>query len=308
MSDSSTQKKLLFLGLNHDQLPYLQVLQELDYFIIGADQNAGAPGAELCDQFHQIGYDETDKLIRLGKDYSFSNEDKVFTAAAQFAHVGASSFAKFFGIFYPSQSSIEICLDKVKFYQSFSDNNLPIPETTIIKNQDELKIILSNMHSSYYYLKSDFSKNPNYVYRFHSDHVPWTDICWVKDRYYRNNYVLQQEYPGVSLRINTYGNRFNVFNFETDRLTLAHHQAIKELGIIELLNNFRDVHLMNRWLLKFDIILNQDSYVVLDVGMEPPMRMLKHSKLLGINFEEYYIHQYLENLVDYPNILDEPIS
>jgi len=308
MKNFIAKKKLLFLGLNYNQLPYLQAAKELGYLIIGIDQNSSAPGARLCDHFYQIGYDETDRLIELGKKYSFSSTDNVFTAAAQFAHIGASSFAEFFGIFYPSQSSIEICLDKVKFYQSFEDNGLPIPKTSIIKNQNELKTTLSNMQSSYYYLKSDFSKNPNYVYRFHSDHIPWDDICWDKDRYLRHNYVLQEEYPGVSLRINIYGNRFNVFNFETNLITIDHHEAIKKLGIIELLRNFRDTHSMNLWVLKFDVILNQDSFVVLDVGMDPPMRMLKYGKLLGINFQEYYTHQYLGKPIEFPNMLDEPIA
>ena len=305
MRNLKSQKKLFFLGLNHDQLPYLKALKQLDYFIVGADMNPSAPGVKMCNQFYQIGYEETESLIKAGKAEGFSSEDKIFTAAAQFAHVGAASFAHFFGIHYPSKSSIEICLDKVKFYQSFSENALPIPKTNIIKDQDELKIKLDKMNvSSYFYLKSDFSKNPKYVYRFHSDNVPWNDFCWIKDRYFRNHYVLQQEYPGISLRINIYGERFNIFDFETDLITYKHHEMITKLNVIDLLRNFRDVHNMQNWLLKFDVILDKQSFVVLDIGMEPPMRMLKHSINSGINFEKHYINQYVNNIITYPDELD----
>ena len=35
---------------------------------------------------------------------------------------------------------------------------------------------------------------------------------------------------------------------------------------------------LENWLVKFDIILAVNGYVVLDIGLDPPMRMLKYSK------------------------------
>ncbi len=305
MKERVKRTKIFFLGLNHDQLPYLKVLKKLKFYIVGADINPSAPGVKFCNKYFQIGYDEPNSLIKAGNASGFSSKDKIFTAAAQFAHLGAALFAKHFDINYPSRSSIEICLDKVRFYQSFSDNNLPIPKTYIVQNETELKRQLNKFKThSFYYLKSDFSKNPNYVYRFNLDNVPWNDFCWEKDRYFRNHYVLQEEYPGVSLRINIYGDRFNVFDFETNLITYAYHETIKKLDIISLLKDFRNFHGMDNWLLKFDVILADDSYVVLDVGMEPPMRMRNHSIAVGVDFEKHYIDQYVNNIISYPNTLD----
>ena len=61
---------------------------------------------------------------------------------------------------------------------------------------------------------------------------------------------------------------------------------------------------MESWLLKFDLIINKDSYVALDVGMEPPMRMLNFAKSQSVNFESHYIDQYIFKNISYPNKLD----
>ena len=58
------------------------------------------------------------------------------------------------------------------------------------------------------------------------------------------------------------------------------------------------------WLVKFDIILGKNEYVVLDIGLDPPMRMLKYSKKNNISFETYYLIQYMYDNVEYPTILD----
>ena len=60
---------------------------------------------------------------------------------------------------------------------------------------------------------------------------------------------------------------------------------------------------MTNWLVKFDIILGNDEYFVLD-GIDPPSRMLKLSKENKVNFEKYYVAQYLYGNIDYPSLLD----
>ena len=48
-------RKLLFLGCNTDQVPYLEVLQNQDWKIVGSDLNRNPPGKILCNSFHNIG-------------------------------------------------------------------------------------------------------------------------------------------------------------------------------------------------------------------------------------------------------------
>jgi len=298
-------KKLLFIGCNHDQLPYLLELKKHQFEIIGTDMNSNAPGKELCNKFYQVGYDDCYGLIDIGIKEKFNLDDTIFTASAQFAHKGAAHFANKFGIDYPTEKNIDICLDKTLFYNKFQKLGIPIPETSFITNKEDFVSTIKKLdEKSSYYLKSDFSKNPNYVYRFNPENVKVDDIFWGRDRYLRNHYILQKEFIGESLRINIYGERYNVFQFEPMKKISDKKKYIETVGVINsLLKYIKDLGL-DRWLIKFDIILNNENYVVLDVGLDPPFRMVKESKLQGINFAKYYVKQYLSQKVNYPESLD----
>jgi|LWDU01.1.fsa_nt_gi hypothetical protein len=299
------KRKLLFLGCNYNQIPYLDTLKDRDYEIVGVDLNQNSPGRALCNKFYNVGYDDLDGLIEVGKKEGFTQNDMVFTAAAQFAQKGAAYFAKYFNISYVSEKSIDLCLDKATYYEYFQQNNIPIPPTWYISNEDELKTLISSLdQTKWYYLKSDFSKNPNYVYRFNASYITSEIFFWGRDRYLREFYILQEEFSGISLRLNLYADRFNVIDFITGELTYKYHEQIKNLGILETLRKFLNDIGMQDWLIKFDIILQNEEYVVLDVGMDPPFRMNKESKRQGIDFAKYYIDQYLYGSVDYPLSLD----
>ena len=161
------RRKLLFLGCNQKQVPYLKILKEQDWFIVGIDINPKAPGKSLCDNFCSTGYDNLSGLIEIGEKEQFSKKDKIFTAASQFAHKGAAHFANYFKIDYPAEKSIDICLNKYSFYKLFQKNNIPIPVTWYIKNEEQLRSLISSFpNHTNCYLKSDHSKNPNYIYSF----------------------------------------------------------------------------------------------------------------------------------------------
>ena len=283
----------------------MKEINKLEWRIIGADFNKNAPGRLLCDEFYNVGYDNFEALIQIGIRENFNKFDKVFTAASQFAHKGSAHFANFFGINYPTEASIDICLNKILYYKSFVENNIPIPKTLIVKNQDELQLKINEIDSEFFYLKSDFSKNPNYVYSFNKNDIPRNKIFWGKDRYLRNSYVLQPAIRGHPLRINIYGNRFNVFDFITNNKTNLYHNVINKFNIIKSLKMFLINLGIEDWLIKFDIIISENNYVVLDIGLDPPMRMKKFSKINKLNFEKFYIRQYLYKELIYPNIFDE---
>jgi hypothetical protein len=297
--------KLLFLGCNHDQVPYLEALRGRGFIIIGTDSNQEAPGIGLCDKFYNVNYDDTLGLIDIGLKEQFSTDDYVFTAAAQFAHRGAAVFAEYFNIQYPEVKAVDLCLDKSVYYEYFRNNNIPIPETSYITSEQELTEALSNTsgHQNYY-LKSDFSKNPNYVYRFSINNIPWDKLFWGRDRYLREKYILQQEFNGVSVRINIYGDRFNVYDFNTGKKTVKYHNELSRLGVIKKLRNLMNILGMPKWLLKFDVILDDNAYAVLDIGLDPPYRMVHEAKSQSINFMDHYLNQYLFNKISYPEDMD----
>ena len=301
----NNNKRVLFVGCNHDQLPYLEELKARNYFIIGLDKNNNAPGYNLCNKFYNIGYDDIEGMIEIGKAHSFGPDDKIFTAAAQFAHNGASVFASHFGIKYPSQANVVKCLDKVAYYKIFLDIGVPIPNTRFIKDKFELdEAINKSNENSIFYLKSDFSKNPNYVYRFKTSDYKNQNIYWGRDRYLRNHYILQEEFIGPSLRINCYGDRFNVYNFNTGLKTNKFNQQLVKYDVIKCLQTIMSFFEMRNWLIKFDVIINDTGFVVLDIGMDPPFRMNKSALEHEINFHSHYLDHYLDNNVSYPELMD----
>tara|TARA_Y200000002_G_scaffold381917_1_gene397289 strand:+ start:331 stop:1230 length:900 start_codon:yes stop_codon:yes gene_type:complete len=298
------KKKLLFLGCNHNQVSYLKLINKDNWNIIGVDLNNNAPGKVYCDKFYNVGYDNLEGLIEVGKKEKFNKYDKVFTAASQFAQKGAAHFSSYFKISFPKEKSIDLCLDKTLYYEYFLNNNIPIPKTWYVQNKDELIVKIKESSSRSFYLKSDFSKNPHYVYQFNLTNIPWDKIFWGQDRYLREYYILQEEVKGTSLRLNIYGSRFNVFDFVTGKKTIQHNKDIKNLKIISVLNRFMIDQGLKNWLVKFDIILGNNNYVVLDIGLDPPMRMLKYCKQKSISFEKYYLNQYMHDTIEYPTILD----
>lgn len=293
--------KILFLGCNYDQLPYLKEIKKKGVYIVGADLNPDAPGKALCNTFYCVGYDDISGLIEIGEKEDFNSKDKIFTAASQFANLGAAYFAKEFQIPFPKIEAIEICLDKAKFYPFFKDNQLPIPETFIIDNKEQLIEVMDQLgNECEYYLKSDFSKNPNYVYKFTGNKADEMNIFWGRDRYLQKCYILQKEFLGEHLRINIMDNDFILFPVDIKNKLVAKKSEIVDRGIVEKLKNVIDALGFNKWLVKFDLILGENGFVVLDIGIDPPYRLNLYYKSLNLQMPHYYVNQYLENEINYP--------
>jgi len=306
-------KKILFLGLNSNQVPYAKEIKQMGFYIVGTDLNDDAPGVKLIDKFYKCGYNNYDKLIKIGEKESFSSEDKVFTASAQFAHLGASYFAHKFNIKYPKFDDINICLDKSFYYTFFQQNNIPLPKTWYVKTKKELEKVLSEQSlENSFYLKSDNSKNPKYVYSFLNKNLKEVEINWKKDRYFQEYYILQEEFYGEHIRVNIFGDKLLVYHFEIDKLNDGKQyqiDLIKNSKVLETLKELLKKLNMENWLLKFDVIVNKDfEFVVLDIGMDPPYRMLKDYTNKQKNFEKSYCEMYLlsrENFLIYDGMLND---
>ncbi len=298
--------KILFLGCNKDQLPYLKQLKLMNFQIFGTDKNYNAIGKKLCHKFFKVDYENIDKLIKIGKDNGFNNKDYVFSASSQFSLVSASKFAKKFKIKFPSTKSIKITLDKYKFYNFFVKNNIPIPTTHFIKSKKKLIQIVNNSIYRNYYLKSDHSKNKKYIYRINKDNFNIKEYNFKNDRYFLKYYILQEEVRGITYRFNIYAKRFNIYNFDTGiKLNKRQKNKIISLGVMKYINKIIVKLKFQYFLVKFDIIIsNKNQIYFLDIGIDPPYRMSKESKTKKINFAYHYLNQYIYNSITYPAILD----
>jgi hypothetical protein len=302
-------KKVLFIGLNYDQIPYLKEIINRGYTVCGTDMNVNAPGAKFCHDFLASPYqiENLEEFLSFGYKNEFTSFDFVFTASSQFAHLLASSFANFFNIKYPTKNSIEVCLDKHAFYNLFLKNNVPIPKTFYVEDYYQLRSITKSDldKNKYYYIKSDCSKNPNYVYRVNSLGINDLKINWIKDRYFKKYYIVQEEFIGITLRVNIYGDQFNIFDFEKSQLTHQYSPDLKRLGVIDCLKRIIKLFNFELWLVKFDVIISSNSYCVLDIGIDPPSRMLNYCLANNVNFYSHYVNHYLDGVINYTEVFNQ---
>lgn len=282
------KKKLLFLGCNYQQIPYLKEAKKLNFFLVGTDINKKAPGNKYLDKFYNISYEEPVELVKIGKKENFNSSDYVFTAASQFSHLGAAFFAKHFKINYLSLRTVNICLDKVKFYRLLTRLKVPVPKYFICQKKDKLERIINRTKN--YYLKSDFSKNPLYVYYIKKGNVP--NINFKKDRYLRNTYLLQEEAVGKHVRVNFNTKDFFYFvHLKGAFFSYQNHLSDFQYQIeISLKKIIRELYLTKRFV-KFDLLVNKNQYYLIDIGIDPPSRLRVLLRYLKYNFDKNYFLQ-----------------
>jgi len=210
--------------------------------------------------------------------------DRIFTASAHFAYEGAAKVARDMGLVFPSAEIIDTCLDKKKFYALLETLQIPVPPTRIYQEGISLE------PNRKYYLKSDYGKTPRYNY-YISDQAP---ALPPHDLFYRNCFLLQEEIVGQHYRVNLYGDQMALFvtvdeNVFSPLLNLPRfHEEIHE----KLLTLRRALGLDN-WLLKFDVLMDAHGWYVIDLGLDPPMRLRQLCQWQGINFCLAYVKQYL---------------
>lgn len=290
-------ERVLIIGGNTAQVPYIQELKRRGFYIVLTDVNENAPARELCDVFGCIGYEDVERLISFAKEAGMTRHDYIFTASAQFAQIGASRIAEEIGIVYPKPDVVEMCLDKVRFYSAFEENGIPIPETLYISDYTELSTAIGSLgEENTFYLKSDFSKNPRYVYRFSGNKISRDMFFWGRDRYLQKSYVLQKEVEGRHLRLNISPKEFSLFDFgsscfipKTEAMGL-----LSKGNIIDVLTLFLKRYGIDSWLIKFDVIVSASSWVALDIGLDPPTRLKSWKDSRNNRFMEEYISLYID--------------
>ena len=290
------KSKIVFFGCNHSQIPYMQNLKKRGYYIVATDINNDAPGRYLADSFYNCGYNDFKDLEKAVDAEGLDQIKHIFTASSQFSHLGASHLANYLGIQYPEMKNIDICLDKTKFYPLFKKIGISIPDTNYVRNEEELeKSLRKYSNDTSFYLKSDFSKNPNHIYFGTREELLNTKINWKKDRYYKEFYILQTKYIGEGIRLNLFPEGYELYEFESGKfLDNNDWTQLNDFGILSRLLNLKQQLGMDNWLLKFDILIGSDDYVVLDVGMDPPYRMKKYWESKGLDFIDFYLDIYIK--------------
>ena len=285
---------ILCLGGSKNQVPYLNEIKNMNFKIFLLDKNKNAPGIKISDKFEAIGYDRIDKLKNLvRKEFFYSNKIKyVFSAASQFSQIGVSALSESFGLEFIHKSNIQNCLDKKSFYKIFEKLSAPIPKTELIYNFEALsKVIMVDKNNYSWYLKSDFGKSPNYIYKINKQNLHKTNIFWGKDRYLSDCYLLQPEFEGSHLRVNVFRNSFCIFDHSDNQLVddPIIINRIKEFNVFQKLIEIQEFFAFDNFICKFDIIINQSNWVVIDIGIDPPSRIKNLYLKNNINFYKLFV-------------------
>lgn len=295
--------KLLFLGCNFDQIPYLEVAKETGCYVVGTDINQNAPGIKYLDEYYPVGYEDGDKLIDLGNKERFSSSDKVFTASSHFAYIGASIFAEYFNIPFPSPKAVDICLDKIKLYRLFTRHNLNVPEWLVLNGKDN-KLDNTSKKWKVFYLKSDYGKSPKYCYRTKNHKIP--QLPQKYDRYFRKYFIAQEEIVGNHFRINWIKDDLFCFFKISDSIAVPAYFIDLDGKIYDRMNNLIYALGFQNHLVKFDVIYTDNKCYFIDIGLEPPMRLRLYLRHLGYNFDKVYFEHVVEGNINYPKSSELP--
>ncbi|MBO8223290.1 hypothetical protein CUB78_06690 [Prochlorococcus marinus str. XMU1401] len=296
---------IICLGGSVNQVPYLKEIRKMNLKIFLLDKNKEAPGIEFSDKYQSTGYDQINELEDLvKKEFFYTNKIKyVFSAASQFSQIGVSILSELLELDFINKDNIINCLDKKNFYRIFEKLSAPIPKTELIYNFEKLRdSVLSSNEENNWYLKSDLGKSPHYIYRINKENLYDLDIFWGKDRYLSECYLLQPEFEGIHLRINIFNNSFCIFDHSNEELVEDPIiiNSIKEFNIFKKLVEIQKYFNFEKLICKFDVILNSQSWVVIDIGIDPPSRIKKLYLKHNINFHKLYVQLLLQENVDLP--------
>jgi hypothetical protein len=117
-----------------------------------------------------------------------------------------------------------------------------------------------------------------------------------KDAFYRHNFVIQEEIKGVHYRLNLYADQAAVFMKFSDVSSVPIYAMGPGHAImVGKLKKMLNVLGAENMLAKFDLIVNERKWYVIDIGLDPPMRLNLLCQHLGFDLPYAYTRYYLLN-------------
>lgn len=291
MGNVAQMLNCLFLGCNKKQIPYLLSLLSKGYNVLVFDRDA-APTKGQNFEFFPIAYSDVDTITQY-LDKMDVEINLLFSAGDQASQLYLAEIAKRIGKPFITTKVAERILDKSKFYPDFSQHDIKIPDTEYVCNNAQYQQTIGKMLADHnkIYVKSDLSKNPRYIYTAEPDEIPV--INWKSDRYLRKYYILQPEVIGDNIRINLMGDKIFLFDFFSGELLSDMSRYKKQLDALlikyrKLINRYG----ISRYVVKFDVIFDGNEFYTLDIGIDPPQRLIKYFHAKGEDFYEYYLEHY----------------
>lgn len=276
--------KIAFLGCSDQQLPYLDAALRLSDEVIVFDQRPReALSARNCD-VHAISYSDFVAISEILARAGFGANDAVFTGAAHFAWDTVARIRAHFGQPGPSETDVDLALDKTKFYAALTAAEIKVPRYETIGPGDQFNV----SSTATYFLKSDYGKSPNYLFRVDQGRLPKIPSSF--DTFYRSVFLLQDEIIGTHIRLNLVGGWAQAMLKVSDDVSVP-VRARDILGdrLLEQLAIFTTSLRLSEQLTKFDIIVRGGEAFVIDIGLDPPNRLRAVVEHQGHPFADLYV-------------------
>lgn len=286
-------KSIIVLGCSQNQIKYLKLLKQ-KFKIILLDKNKKSPGKNYAHLFFQYAYDDLIKLNYLLKK-KLIHADYIFTASSHYSFIGLAFLAKKLKLKkFPSQKSISIILNKTNFYNFLIKEKINIPWTKKIFHKKDL--IKYKKLKGKFFLKSDLGKSPYYIYSGSINSLIKKKINWKKDNFLKKNFLLQKEFSGTEIRVNIFNKKCICFYFNNGKiLNYNDKKKFDNLKILKKLNMINKKLEVENLLVKYDVIISKNEYVVIDIGLDPPQRMLHYFRKLKKDFYKFYLNFFINN-------------
>lgn len=276
--------KIAFLGCSDYQLPYLDAALELTNDVIVFDQRPSEGLTARSCEIHAVSYSNVHAINEILSDLGFEPSDAAFTGAAHFAWDSVARIRAHFGQAGPSVEEVDLALDKTKFYRALTEANIEVPRYQTVSPHDEPRV----SRERNYFLKSDYGKSPNYLFRIEDGSLP--DVPQSFDTFYRAVFLLQEEIVGTHIRLNLVRGWAQAMLKLTDDVSVPVRATdVLGSGLIEQLSSFTESIHLSEQLTKFDIIIREGQPYVIDIGLDPPNRLRALSEHRGHHFADLYL-------------------
>ncbi len=280
--------RVLCLGASPNQVPYLRALRARGFEVIATDRDPGAPGGACAHRLHAVAYDDLEGLRAVAEKEDLGPEDRIFTAAAQFAYERASLIARERGIPFPRPEHVDVCLDKTRLHAAFARHGVPVPPTRLFAHGELDPAAPPELEPGrVYFLKSDYGKSPRYCWRIDDGRLP--ALPERPDRWYRHRFLLQEAVHGTHFRLNLYAGCAATFLKFSDQVCVP----VPSLGpghgeVVARLRGLTGELGLERWLVKFDLVAGPEGWWALDLGLDPPLRLRLLHEYLDRDFADAY--------------------
>lgn len=130
------KKNVLITGGSHSEIPLIEALHELGYFVISTGLNREGPGHQLADVYEPADFSNREAMLALGKKYHIAG---VISGCNDFAYLSAAYVAQHMGLKgYDDMEKAMMIHHKDSFRQLQKECGVRYPEFVVCRSVEDI--------------------------------------------------------------------------------------------------------------------------------------------------------------------------